>query len=150
MTRRSRLGVVVRLAEVEQRERLRGLALARSAADDARRTLEALERDLALAMARRVPAPGAALAVAELRANFAHAHALGLRRGVGARDRALTERREEVARDAVARARLRLRALQRAVLRREQRAKQLALRREQRRLDEAARGLPAEDRDATA
>jgi hypothetical protein len=148
VTRRSRLPVVVRLAEVEQRERLRALALARGAADDARRALDALERALALAVQRRVPAPGSALSVCELRANFAHAHALGLRRHASARDTAVAERREDVARDAVARVRLRVRALRRASARRAARAAVVAQRREQRRLDEAGRGLAQEDRDA--
>jgi hypothetical protein len=139
---------VVRLAEIEQRERLRALALARGAADDARRALDALERALALAVERRVPAPGSALAVSELRANFACAHALGLRRHASARDTAVAERREEFARDAVARARLRVRALRRASARRAARVALVAQRREQRRLDEAGRGRAEEDRDA--
>jgi len=148
MTRRSRLGVVVRLAEIEQRERLRALAVARAAADGARAALAGLERALALAVRGRAPAPGTATPVAELRANTAHVRALGLRRTAGIRVAANAERVEDVARDSVVRTRLRVRALRRAVARREERSALAARQREQRRLDETARGQVPEDRDA--
>jgi flagellar export protein FliJ len=145
VTRRSRLGPVLRLSRMAARAALRKLGEARLRAAQAQDRLDALEAQRARTRARLALAPGHVVPVAELRADRQAARALE-RAAQGAAAQLDQVRREEAReRDTALRARLRVRALERALERRLQRERLEAARRETRRLDAAVLAAQEEE-----
>jgi flagellar export protein FliJ len=137
--------VVARLAALEKRRRLRELGVAQAAVSALREELEAARARAERARQSATPAPGAALAAAEIAAARRSAGALEQRatRLVPQLDGA--RRREALAVERVTAARARARAIERAMQRRAARDAQRERRAEQKRIDEVVRGLHALD-----
>jgi hypothetical protein len=139
--------VVARLAALEKQRRLRELGIAQAAASALRVELESARTRAEQARRAAAPAPGAALAAAEIAAATRSAGALEQRatRLVPQLDGA--RRRETLAVERVTAARARARAIGRAIERRAARDAQRERRAEQKRIDEVVRGLHALEAD---
>ena len=143
--RRSKLHVIRRLAKLETDRALRGLGEAQSsvqrvqgALDDVHASSEASRRARALDAGEELDA--AAITAAHRRELWLTTRDESLTGELGVAHLAA-----EVAREGVAEAKLRVRAIENAISRREERARQEARRVESRRLDELTRGRPGEE-----
>ena len=142
--RRSKLQVIRRLAKLEANRALRGLGEAQSSVRQLQSSLELVRASSEASQRARTLRPGEQINAAAITA--AHARELWL----ATRDESLTgelgEARSaaELAREGVAKAKLRVRAFENAIARREQRARQEARRAESRQLDEFMRGRRGE------
>ncbi len=143
--RRSKLHVIRRLAELEADRALRGLGEARSSVQRLQSSLDLVRSSSEASQHSRAPDPGMQIAAATITA--AHKRELWL----AARDESLTGElgvarlATEVAREGVAKAKRHVRALENAIVRREQRARLQARRAESRHLDELTRGRTGEE-----
>jgi flagellar biosynthesis chaperone FliJ len=142
--RRSKLQVIRRLAKLEADRALRGLGEARSSVRRVQSSLDDVRTSSEVSQRARALQAGEQLDAAAITA--AHRRELWLT----TRDESLTgelgvaQLAAEVAREGVAKAKLRVRAIENAIARREHRARQEARRVESRRLDEFARGRTGE------
>ena len=137
--RRSKLGVLVRLAKLEERAALGELGKARAQVTRSEREISEIEARRAVGTADATPGLGRVVSPQQLR------DAQQLLSGLRAQGTATTlellgaRGEEERARDVVARARLRVRALENAAERRAERERRELRRKEQRRIDELQR-----------
>ena len=139
MMRRHRLGVVLRLAELQERGRLVDFALARQASDAARERLRDTRSREDRTRRLATPAPGSPALAAELSDCERLVKALAARAAGDADTVRARGDDENAAREVLAQARLRRLALERAIERREQRTAQARRRRENRAIDELVR-----------
>ncbi len=142
--RRSKLGVIRRLAKLEADRALRGLGEAQSSVRRLQSSLDLVRASSEASQRARALHPGEQIDAAMLSA--AHKRELWLT----TRDESLadelgeTRLAAEMAREGVAKAKLRVRAIENAIARRQQRARREARRAESRQLDEITRGRMGE------
>lgn len=138
--RRSKLDVIRRLARLDAERSLRGLGAAQASVQRVARSLDDVRERSAGSRRSRELAPGQRVDAAALAT--AHRHEHWLSRRATALDVELLGARNahELAREAVARAKLRVRAIDNAMKRRAERARLEARRAEDRRTDELSRG----------
>ncbi len=141
MKRRSRFGVLIRLASLNEKRTLRALGEARSVVDDTRRKLQAIAGGLYATSAGSVLPRMQTLDAGSLAGNEQRARGLGLQAVGLERTLASACEAEEAARKAVVQGKLRLRMLRNAAARRAAQERRVLRRSEIRRIDEARRGL---------
>ncbi|MCH6560926.1 MAG: hypothetical protein O7B23_13110 [Deltaproteobacteria bacterium] len=141
MKRRSRFGVLIRLASLNESRTLRALAEARSVVDGTRRSLQAIAGDLDATSAGSVLPRMQTLDAGSLAGNEQRAHGLGLQAVALERTLAGACEAEQAARKAVVQGKLRLRTLRNAAAKRAAQERRVLRRSETRRMDEARRGV---------
>ena len=141
MKRRSRFGVLIRLASLTESRTLRALGEARSVVDGTRRSLQAITGSLDSTSAGSVLPRMQTLDAGSLAGNEQRARGLGLQAVGLERTLASACEAEEAARKAVVQAKLRLRMLRNAAAKRAAQERRVLRRSEIRRMDEAGRGV---------
>lgn len=141
MKRRSRFGVLIRLASLNESRTLRALGETRSVVDGTRRSLQAIAGDLDATSAGAVLPRMQTLDAGSLAGNEQRAHGLGLQAVALERTLAGACEAEEAARKAVVQGKLRLRTLRNAAAKRAAQERRVLRRSETRRMDEARRGV---------
>ncbi len=140
MRRRSRFGVLIRLASLNESRTLRALGEARSLVDGTRRSLQAIAGSLDSTSAGSLLPRMQTLDAGSLAGNENRARGLGLQAVALERTLASACESEESARKAVVQAKLRLRTLRNAAAKRAAQERRVLRRSEIRRMDEACRG----------
>ncbi len=140
MRRRSRLGVLIRLARLNENRALRTLGEARALAEGTRQSLQTLQGRVDSTRVGAVLARAEKLDAGSLAGNDECARGLGVQTGALEQALATAHGVEETARAAVVEAKLRLRMLRSAEAKREAHEHRLLRRAELRRADEAGRG----------
>ncbi len=140
MRRRSRLGVLIRLARLNENRALRTLGEARALAEGTRQSLQTLQGRVDSTRVGAVLARAEKLDAGSLAGNDECARGLGVQTGALEQALATAHGAEETARAAVVEAKLRLRMLRSAEAKREAHEHRLLRRAELRRVDEAGRG----------
>lgn len=141
MKRRSRLGVILRLARRGERGALIEYAARRLSTRKAETRLTVTRADANSALSEAMPEPGRLAQAADLRRSVERAILLTLRAPELALGLAERRGEEELARTALVAARLRVRAIDTAIERRASRERATRRRRERRRLDERVLAL---------
>ncbi len=142
--RRSKLRVIRRLAKLEADRALRGLGEAQSSVRRLLSSLDLVRASSEASQRARALQPGEQIDAASITAGHRRELWLATRDESLADELGETRLAAEVAREGVAKAKLRVRAIENAIGRREQRARQEARRAESRRLDELTRGRTEE------
>ncbi len=145
MKRRSRFGVLIRLASLNESRTLRALGEARSVADGTRRSLQAITGSLDSTSAGSVLPRMQTLDAGSLAGNENRARGLGLQAVALERTLVSACEAEEAAREAVVQAKLRLRTLRNAAAKRAAQERRVLRRSEIRRMDEVGRGMRSDE-----
>ncbi len=145
MRRRSQLGVLIRLARLNESRTLRALGEARALMEGTRQSLEIIEGNLDSTRVGSVLLRTRNLDAGILAGNDQRARGLDLQAAALERTLATAREAEESAREAVVAAKLRLRMLRNAAAKREAQERRRRLRSEIRRIDEAGRGTPPDE-----
>ena len=140
MRRRSRLGVLIRLARLNENRALRTLGEARALAEGTRQSLQTLRGRVDSTRVGAVLTRVEKLDARSLAGNDECARGLGVQAGVVEQALATAHEAEETARATVVETKLRLRMLRSAEAKREAHERRLLRRAELRRVDEAGRG----------
>ncbi len=142
--RRSKLQVIRRLAKLEADHALRGLGEAQSSVRQLQSSLDLVRASSEASQRTRALCPGEQIAAVAITSAYEREFWLATRDESLAGELGEARSAAEVAREAVAKAKLRVRAIENAIARREQRARQEARRAESRQLDELTRGRTGE------
>lgn len=135
--KREGLGVVLRLARIEERRALAQLGAARTRSAALEQRLASLAADRADALAALALPPGKELAAGILQQHCARLEGARQQASLVGQNLAAAREAEESARSALAARKLRVRVVSRALERRAQRARLVARRHESQRVDEA-------------
>ena len=149
MSRRSKLTTLIRLASLAEREKLTELAFRRKTAAEHEASIQHVDQRRAAAEDFTARERGVTTAAA-LRANRTHIDALDQQRADLSLEHQEARRQEEEAREAVAQAKLKVKALNSAKDRREQRERRRLRRKDDRRLDEANRDVRTREQQEAA
>ncbi len=142
--RRSKLRVIRRLAKLEADRALRGLGEAQSSVRRLQSSLDLVRASSEASQRARALHPGEQIDAAAITSAHKRERWLATRDESLADELGETQLAAEVAREGVAKAKLRVRAIENAMARREQRARQEARRTENRLMDELTRGRTGE------
>ena len=142
--RRSKLHVIRRLAKLEADRALRGLGEAQSSVRRLQSSLDLVRASSEASQRARALHPGEQIDAAAITSAHKRERWLATRDESLADELGETQLDAEVAREGVAKAKLRVRAIENAMARREQRARQEARRTENRLMDELTRGRTGE------